>query len=277
MNKNVSIIIPTFNRADYLIECIDSCLAQTQPCEIIVCDHGSSDNTPEVVKKYGNKIKYIRRDLDSGVHFCWLDGILHSSNDLIHINFDDDWIKPTYIEECQKLFTDKVGCVFSDALVFFEKEKKFGGTLFNLKNETGVYPAKTLANFNIKKLSSPGAGVFRKKVLLDTLFVGKVPFSKNHYHGVGPDILFSLMSCIEYPSFGYVNQPLAIFRAHENSITIDAASDQKKQTKIKNAYQDARIYFYINKFIETFKIYYFAKNFYKIKKNIIKINKIKKK
>ena len=57
MNKNVSIIIPTFNRADFLVECIDSCLAQTQPCEIIVCDHGSTDTTPEVVKKYGDKSK----------------------------------------------------------------------------------------------------------------------------------------------------------------------------------------------------------------------------
>jgi glycosyltransferase involved in cell wall biosynthesis len=126
MNKNVSIIIPTFNRADFLVECIDSCLAQTQSCEIIVCDHGSTDNTPEVVKKYGNQIKYIRRELDSGVHFCWLDGILHATNDLIHINYDDDWIYPTYIEECQQLFHENVGCVFSDAIAYHHDEKKFG-------------------------------------------------------------------------------------------------------------------------------------------------------
>ena len=152
MNKNVSIIIPTFNRADFLVECIDSCLAQTQPCEIIVCDHGSTDTTPEVVKKYGDKIKYIRRELDSGVHFCWLDGILHATNDLIHINYDDDWIDPTYIEECMQLFTENVGCVFSDAIAYHDDEKKFGRTLFSLTNQTGVYTTKSLFNFNIKKL-----------------------------------------------------------------------------------------------------------------------------
>lgn len=276
MNKNVSIIIPTFNRANFLVECIDSCLAQTQPCEIIVCDHGSTDNTPEVVKKYGNQIKYIRRELDSGVHFCWLDGILHATNDLIHINYDDDWIYPTYIEECMQLFTENVGCVFTDAIAYHDDEKKFGRTLFNLTNQTGVYTTKSLFNFNIKKLTSPGAGIFRKQLLLDSLFVGKVPFTKNHYHGVGPDILFSLMSCIDYQYFGYVNKPLAVFRVHENSITIDAASDQKKQYRIKLAYQDARIFYFITKFIEKFKIYYLAKYYYKIKKNFIKIDKNKK-
>jgi glycosyltransferase involved in cell wall biosynthesis len=122
MNKEVSIVIPTFNRANYLIECIDSCLAQTKACEIIVCDHGSTDNTPEVVKIYGNKIKYVRRELDSGVHFCWMDGILHATNDLIHINFDDDWIEPTFIEECLNLFSDNVGCILTQAKVFFENE-----------------------------------------------------------------------------------------------------------------------------------------------------------
>ena len=116
-NKSVSIIIPTFNRANYLVECIDSCLSQTYPCEIIVCDHGSTDDTPNVVKQYQDKIKYIRRELDSGVHFCWLDGILHASHDLIHINFDDDWIKPTFIENCMELFTNEVGFVFSEAII----------------------------------------------------------------------------------------------------------------------------------------------------------------
>jgi glycosyltransferase involved in cell wall biosynthesis len=276
MNNKVSIIIPTFNRADFLVECIDSCLAQTHPCEIIVCDHGSSDNTPEVVKKYGDQIKYIRRELDSGVHFCWLDGILHAKNDLIHINYDDDWIYPTYIEECQQLFNENVGCVFSDAITYLENEKKFGENLFTLTNETGIFSSKKLSDFNIKKLTSPGAGIFRKQILLDSLFVGEVPFSKNHYHGVGPDILFSLMSCVDYQFFGYVNKPLAVFRAHVNSITVNADSDKKKRARIKNAYQDARIYYYINKFIAAFKIYYLAKYYYKIKKNLIKINKIKK-
>lgn len=270
INKNVSIVIPTFNRADFLIQCIDSCLAQTVPCEIIVCDHGSTDNTPEVVKRYGDKIKYVRRELDSGVHFCWLDGILHTSNDLIHINFDDDWIEPTYIEECVDLFDDNVGCVFSEIKIYSETDKTYSDNFFNLNKQTGVFPVKDLLNYNIKKLSSPGAGIFRKNILIDNLFVGKVPYSKNEYHGVGPDILFSLMSCSSaYTKYGFVNKPLAIFRDHMNSITISASADIDKKGKIKKAYKEARIYYFVDKFVKTFGIYYLAKFYYIIKKNII--------
>ncbi|WP_396161059.1 glycosyltransferase family 2 protein [Flavobacterium sp.] len=271
INYEISIIIPTFNRANFLKTCIDSCLAQTQKCEIIVCDHGSTDNTPGVAKSYGDKIKYVRRELDSGVHFCWLDGVLHAKNDFIHINYDDDWIGPTYIEECAKLISDNVGCVFTEVQLFDESNNEFGRTIFNLENQSGTFPIKKIKHFNLKYLTSPGAGVFRKQILLDSLFVGNIPFTKNHYHGVGPDILFSLMSTLNYSHYGFVNKPLAFFRVHENSITIDAQSNKTKSLKIKKAYEDAKIYFFIYKFISLFNIYNVAKLYYKIRKNFIKI------
>jgi glycosyltransferase involved in cell wall biosynthesis len=265
MIKQVSIVIPTFNRADYLVECIDSCLAQTQSCEIIVCDHGSSDNTPEVAKKYGDKIKYVRREIDSGVHFCWLDGILHCSNDLIHINYDDDWIKPTFIEECVNLFKEDVGFVFSEALVYFENQKEFSEKLFKLNDKKGVFPVSNFLEFSKKNMVSPGAAIFRKKILLDNLFVGKIPFTQNEYHGVGPDILFSIISCAEYPLYGFVSEPLALFRAHDKSITIDSQSDSTKQFKIKNAYNDARVYYFLYAIIKKYNIFSLIKKI-KIKK-----------
>jgi glycosyltransferase involved in cell wall biosynthesis len=42
----VTIVIPTFNRSAMLRRCIESALAQTLACEVIVVDHGSKDDTP---------------------------------------------------------------------------------------------------------------------------------------------------------------------------------------------------------------------------------------
>ena len=49
----VSIMIPTYNRAHYLVDAIDSSLAQDYPnFEVIVSDNASTDGTLNVVRKY---------------------------------------------------------------------------------------------------------------------------------------------------------------------------------------------------------------------------------
>ncbi len=55
----VSIVVPAYNHAHYLAECIDSVLRQTYPAiELIVIDDGSTDGTREMLAQYGNA-------------FCW--------------------------------------------------------------------------------------------------------------------------------------------------------------------------------------------------------------
>lgn len=60
---DVCVIVPTFNRAQYLGEAIDSLLNQTRPpAEIIVVDDGSTDQTSEVAESYGDRIKYVWKE-----------------------------------------------------------------------------------------------------------------------------------------------------------------------------------------------------------------------
>ena len=58
-----SVLIPVYNRAACVRECIDSILAQTfLDYEIIAIDDGSTDGTQEVLRSYGDRIKVLKQD-----------------------------------------------------------------------------------------------------------------------------------------------------------------------------------------------------------------------
>lgn len=58
----VSVLIPVYNDAEHIAEAIDSALAQTlNEVEVIVVDDGSTDYTPELLRRYDDKIAVIRQ------------------------------------------------------------------------------------------------------------------------------------------------------------------------------------------------------------------------
>ncbi|APX16632.1 glycosyltransferase family 2 protein [Phaeobacter inhibens] len=244
MTKTISIVIPTFNRADMLPKAIDCALNQTVPCEVIVSDHGSIDHTAQVAAEYGDKITYIRREKDFGPHFCWLEGVLHATGEFVHLQYDDDWIAPTFIEKCTSVLKEDVGFAFTGAEVIDDKTgKQMMVQFLEWLPETGIFDNRLAEENIVGSLISPGAALFRRQVLIDALYQGRLPLQSSEYHGVGPDIFASLLSMLRYPKVGFVKEPLASFRAHDGSITIDALKDKEKAANIAAAYNEVRHYY----------------------------------
>ena len=96
--KKCSIIIPAYNYNQYLDECIQSCLAQTVPCEIIVVDDCSTDTAFEVVRKY--PVFYVRHFQNFGLPVARNTGIGMSRGQRILCLDADDTIEPTMVEKC---------------------------------------------------------------------------------------------------------------------------------------------------------------------------------
>lgn len=88
----VSVIIPTFNCADYLSDAVESVLAQTLNAhEIIVVDDGSTDPTQELVQKWGGRVLYFRQP-HSGVAAARNRGIEAATGEFIaFLDADDLW------------------------------------------------------------------------------------------------------------------------------------------------------------------------------------------
>lgn len=89
----VSVIIPTYDRADYLREALDSVFAQSYlPWEVIVVDDGSTDDTPAVVQSYGSRVRYVRHDQNRGISAARNSGLNAAQGDLIAwLDSDDLW------------------------------------------------------------------------------------------------------------------------------------------------------------------------------------------
>lgn len=93
MPASVSTIIPTFNRADFLAEAIQSVLQQTRPAEeIIVIDDGSTDNTEQVVARHGGSLRYVWQN-NSGPAAARNRGLREARGDYIaFLDSDDLWV-----------------------------------------------------------------------------------------------------------------------------------------------------------------------------------------
>jgi glycosyltransferase involved in cell wall biosynthesis len=88
----VSVTIPTFNRAHLLGHAIDSVLRQTYAdVEIIVIDDGSTDNTADVVAKYGDRVRYYWQP-NGGLGAARNAGLDRATGDWIaFLDSDDYW------------------------------------------------------------------------------------------------------------------------------------------------------------------------------------------
>lgn len=88
----ISVVIPTYDRKDYLLEALESVLAQhVPPDEILVVDDGSTDGTREALAPYERRIRYIRQD-NQGKSAARNTGILAARGDYVaFLDSDDVW------------------------------------------------------------------------------------------------------------------------------------------------------------------------------------------
>ncbi|MGN7761973.1 glycosyltransferase family 2 protein [Paenibacillus sp. 22594] len=113
--KKVSVVIPNYNYAEYIVERIDSVLLQTYPIhELIIIDDCSRDNSVEVIedhlKKLGSpqNIKFIINEKNSGNVFAqWQYGFKHASGDYVWIAEADDSCHPRFLESVMEGFHDE--------------------------------------------------------------------------------------------------------------------------------------------------------------------------
>jgi len=109
-----SIIIPTYNRADFISKTIASVLNQTYPhFEIIVVDDGSTDNTEEVIKSISHpKLRYFKKqNNERGAARNY--GVQQSKGDYINFFDSDDFLYPNHFETAANFIKEHQAIFFN--------------------------------------------------------------------------------------------------------------------------------------------------------------------
>jgi glycosyltransferase involved in cell wall biosynthesis len=115
MNDRISVIIPTYNRADWILRALESVIKAVEyGDEIIVIDDGSNDDTEIVLEKYKHVIQYIKTD-NGGAGRARNIGVKIAANPLISfLDSDDEWTADHLLIHRQFLTNSNVLFSFSN-------------------------------------------------------------------------------------------------------------------------------------------------------------------
>lgn len=240
----VSIIIPTYNRADLIGETLDSILAQTyKNWECIVVDDHSSDNTQAVVSQFTNKDSRIQYHIrpgnrPKGANSCRNYGFELSKGEFINWFDSDDLMHPDFIElklDCIK--EHNTDFVISKTLGFAHPKtqdiKEDYSEFYTYKH----YPV-THYNYVSQLVNWLTYDFFCKRALVADLRFNEHLKSAQEYNFFAKVSLKSI-------NYGLIDEVLTLRRLHSDTIT-----QAKNENRLEHNSQ------YFRSFFETFKDLY---------------------
>jgi glycosyltransferase involved in cell wall biosynthesis len=155
----ISIIVPCYNQAQYLNECLQSVIEQTyQNWECIIVNDGSPDNTEEITNKWvekDNRFKYLYKD-NGGLSSARNAGINIAQGIYILPLDADDKISNNFLNECFKSIEKN-----TNVNLIHGKLVKFGSINRIYKNEKYSYQKLLLDNL------FPCSSLFKKSEAID--------------------------------------------------------------------------------------------------------------
>ena len=234
----ISVIIPTYNRAHYINEAIDSALAQTyQNVEIVVVDDGSTDETRAVLKGYEDKIRYFYQG-HQGVAAARNFGIEKSSGQYLAFLDDDDiWFQEML--EVQVAYLEahpEVGMVHADILIMDETSDNPRPRERILAKGLPPEIEEPIAVRGDIRGPIPSGYILPELIIRNVIMIQTAVVRRSCFNEVGlfdqdsrlsQDYHLWLRIARKFP-IAYLDRPLAIYRIHTTNMSRDRVSARKR-------------------------------------------------
>lgn len=210
----VSIIIPSYNHAKYIEECIDSCIKQNYQgkIEVIVVDDCSTDETPQVMKSYDDiclsnrTVSFFAKAKNKGINDSISYGLKKSTGRYVQILASDDKLVHSKISmQVAFLNESNLDGVYARAYSLFEDEVQ---EVYLESFKRSYSDGKGFEFVCSQDYSSPllQSGLFLKSIFMDNL-IFRSDFKSD-------DWVFLIILFEKY-NVGYLDVPLVYYRQHD--------------------------------------------------------------
>jgi glycosyltransferase involved in cell wall biosynthesis len=205
----VSVVIPSYNAAEFIERTIDSVLAQSyRDLEVVVVDDGSSDTTPDIVAAYGDPVRLIIQP-NNGVSAARNRAIAESRGELIaFLDHDDLWYSDKLDRQVRVLDArPEVGLIYANADFIDQSDKRMWIYLAQSRLHRGQVLSRLFLDCFVPLLTT----VVRKSLLAD---IG--PFVTRWHIAEDYDLFLRAAECTEVD---YVDEALAGYRIHSGNLS----------------------------------------------------------
>lgn len=216
----ISIIIPTYNRANLIMETLESVSIQSYSnWECIIVDDGSTDNTEQIINDLitkDNRFQFYKRpdNLLKGANSCRNYGFEKAKGEFIQWFDSDDIMLEDFLSTKLNEFTEDLELVITSGYIWnSEEETKEAIELFH----SDVHLFENFVQWKIKVLTP--SVLFRKSFL-----IGKKLFDISIKRGQEAEFLSRIFFNLEISKFKIVSKYLFLYRQHSDSITFENSS-----------------------------------------------------
>jgi glycosyltransferase involved in cell wall biosynthesis len=217
-----SVMIPTYNCADYLRETLASVLMQDpgkDVMQIVVVDNCSTKDDPEaVVRELGlNRVEFYRQSENVGSLKNFETCLDLSTGYLVHMLHSDDCVRPGFYEKMTQVFTENpnIGAAFCRSVHIDENGNVEGFSDLEM-SESGILPIDWIEKIiEVCRISVPSLAVVRREVY-------EALGGWDQRCGLSGDWEMWVRIFMNYPIW-YEAEPLAMWRRHSNSTNVTNA------------------------------------------------------
>lgn len=239
MSPRVSVCIGTYNRVQYLDECLDSVFAQTlADFEVIVVDDASTDGTVDLLARYTHdaRLRVITRASNSGLPAVARNQACRAARgDYLAFLDSDDYWSPEKLEKQVAFMEQHPECGLCHT---FARVVESDGRLSYVRREGDMPRGGDLFRALLRKNFITTSSVLMRH----DLFMQLNGFAEGSAYKVGEDRHFYLR-VIRLAPFGFVDQPLTFYRKHDNNICASGSISEHDRVVIaafKHHYLDER-------------------------------------